>query len=127
MLKLTPDYGFFENADFIKHLQGDWDKYEKAISSYKEELAEDPEGIKEFETIISDYVSNRLKDGSFSEIHSYWTLSLKEKGDLDESRGLKSKENDKINDSVTVDCKKFNLGLLSTYCSVLWGSLGYVN
>jgi hypothetical protein len=46
---------------------------------------------------------------------------------LDESRGLKSKENEKINDAVTVDCKKFNLGLLSTYCSVLWGSLSYVN
>jgi hypothetical protein len=67
-VKLTPDYGFFENADFIKHLQGDWDKYQKAISSYKEELAEEPDAVKEFEKIISDYVTNRLKDDSFYEI-----------------------------------------------------------
>lgn len=26
-MTLTPDYGFFENKDFIKHRQAEWDKF----------------------------------------------------------------------------------------------------
>ena len=126
MLKLTPDYGFFENQDFIKHNQADWDKFEKAINEYKDVLAEEPESITAFEKMIKDYVHNRLKDDNFTEIHAYWK-TIKEKNDLDEARGLKSKNNDKINEEVSVECKKYNLGLLSTYYSYVWGSLSYVN
>lgn len=125
-LKLTPDYGFFENEDFIKHNQADWDKFEKALIEYKEVLAEEPESIPEFEKMIKDYMHNRLKDDNFTEIHAYWK-SIKEKNDLDESRGLKSKNNEKINESISVECKKYNLGLLSTYHCYIWGSLSYIN
>ena len=69
---------------------------------------------------------NRLKDDNFTEIHAYWK-SIKEKNDLDESRGLKSKNNEKINESISVECKKYNLGLLSTYHCYIWGSLSYIN
>jgi len=104
----------------------EWDKFEKALVEYKEVLTEEPESIQEFEKMIKDYVHNRLKDDNFMEIHTYWK-TIKEKNDLDESRGLKSKNNDKINESVSVECKKYNLGLLSTYNSYVWGSLSYIN
>lgn len=32
---LSPDYGFFENKDFISHKQEDWDKFNTAIDEYK--------------------------------------------------------------------------------------------
>lgn len=82
--------------------------------------------VQEFEQIIKDYMTTRLKDDSFHEIHTYWK-TIKEKGDLDESRGLKSKDNEKINETVTVECKRLNLGLMSTFCSLLWGSLQFIN
>lgn len=31
VLKLTPDYGFFEHKDFIKKNEAEWEKFEKAI------------------------------------------------------------------------------------------------
>lgn len=139
-MKLTPDYGFFENRDFIKHHQADWDKFEKALSEYKEVLNKAPEeedkkeeaeqaaklGIEEFEKMIKDYVVTRLKDDSFVEIDTYWR-QIKEKNDIDESRGLKSKQNELINEEISVDCKKYNLGLYTTFCCYIWGSLNYVN
>lgn len=76
--------------------------------------------------MIKDYVINRLKDDNFSEIETYWK-SIKEKNDLDESRGLKSKTNEVINEEISVDCKKYNLGLYSTFCCYIWGSLNYVS
>ena len=76
--------------------------------------------------MIKSYVDKRLKDDNFFEIHTYWK-TIKEKNDLDESRGLKAKENDLINDGVSVDCKKFNLGLMSTYYTFIWGALSYIN
>jgi len=89
-------------------------------------LKEEPESIKEFETMVQTYLTNRLKDDGFLEAQQYWK-TIKEKSDLDESRGFKSKDNELINEKVSVDCKKLNFGLLNTYCMFVWGALGYIH
>jgi hypothetical protein len=55
-MKLTPDYGFFENKDFIKHNQNDWDKFEKQVNEYKDLMKDEPNGIKEFDKQLDDFV-----------------------------------------------------------------------
>lgn len=57
---------------------------------------------------------------------TYWK-NIKEKNDIDSSRGLVLKEFEKYNDQISFECKKFNIGLSSTYCSYIWGSLTYIN
>lgn len=125
LLKLTPDYGFFENADFIKHQQADWDKFEKALVEYKEVLKDESEAILEFEKMVKEEFTRWLKDDSFLEINTFWK-NIKEKSDIDQ-KGFKSKNYEKINELVSVECKKYNLGLYATYCSHIWGSLSNIN
>ena len=55
IMKLTPDYGFYENKDFVKHNQNDWDKFEKQLNEYKELMKDEPNGIKEFEKQLEDF------------------------------------------------------------------------
>ena len=57
---------------------------------------------------------------------TYWK-NIKDKNDIDSSRGLVLKENEKFNDLISFECKKFNIGLSSTYCSHIWGALTYIN
>ena len=57
---------------------------------------------------------------------SYWK-NIKEKSDIDSSRGLVLKEHEKFNELISFECKKFNIGLSSTYCSYISGSLTYIS
>ena len=127
VLKLTPDYGFHYNKDFIKHNQDAYDKFDKALNEYKDILAEeDPKKIAEFEKMAKTYVDNYIKDYTFNELNTYWK-NIKEKNDLDESRGqFKSEECAKMND-ISYECKKYNIGLHSTYCCYIAGSLSFIN
>jgi len=95
-MKLTPDYGFFENKDFIKHHQEEWDKFEKALDEYKTVLKDTPEDITDFEKRIDAFCQRWLKDGSFQELMTYWR-NIREAGDLDATR-LKLKDNEQNNE-----------------------------
>jgi hypothetical protein len=75
--------------------------------------------------MVKEEFSKWLKDDSFHEICTFWK-NIKENNDL-EAKGFKSKKNDKINESVSADCKKLNIGLYATYCSHVWGSLSNIN
>jgi hypothetical protein len=57
---------------------------------------------------------------------TYWK-NIKDKNDIDSSRGLLLKEHEKYNDLISFECKKFNIGLSSTYCSYIWGALSFIN
>ena len=96
-MKLAPDYGFYENKDFVKHNQNDWDKFEKQLNEYKELMKDEPNGIKEFEKQLEDFSQKWLKDSNFLEMMTYWK-NIKEKNDIDSSRGLVLKEYEKYND-----------------------------
>ena len=76
--------------------------------------------------MVRDYIQNFIKDNSFVEMNTCWK-NIKEKNDLDESRGFKSKNHEKINENVSFECKKYNLGLYTTYCCYIGGSLSYIN
>lgn len=100
VLKLTPDYGFFEHKDFIKKNEAEWEKFEKAIDEQKELFKEEPDSLVEYENLIQNGVEAWLKeDGLFTEMLAYWK-NIKNKDELDESktRGLKSEKNEKINE-----------------------------
>jgi hypothetical protein len=49
---LSPDYGFFENKDFIAHKQAEWDKFNTAIDEYIKVHGEAKDEIKDFEEKI---------------------------------------------------------------------------
>lgn len=95
-MTLTPDYGFFENKDFISHKQADWDKFNTAIDEYKKVHAEATEEITDFENKIEAFCNNWLKDSSFYELMTYWK-NIKTAGDLDSTR-LKLKDNPQNNE-----------------------------
>lgn len=78
-------------------------------------MKDEPESIKELETMFKEEFSKWLKDDSFQEICTFWK-NVKEKNDL-EAKGFKSKKNEKINEQVPVECKRLNIGLYATYCS----------
>jgi len=126
VLKLTPDYGFHENKDFIRHLKDDYEKFEGHLTEYKEVLAGEPEAIDELEKMVKTHVQNFVKDGSFVEMNTFWK-NLREKRDLVDARGFKSKNHEKINEDVSLECKRYHLGLYTTYCCYIGGSLTYVN
>lgn len=90
-------------------------------------LKEEPDSIKEYETLIKDCVDAWLKEDNFNEMCTFWR-NISDPAELDESRtrGLKSKTNEKINDSISLDCNKYNLLLRSTLLSYVWGSLSYL-
>ena len=50
--------------------------------------------------MAKDYVKNFIKESSLVEMNTYWK-TIKEKHDLDESRGFASKDYEKINENVT--------------------------
>ena len=56
VLKLTPDYGFHENKDFVKHLRDDYERFEGQLDEYKEVLADEPEAIDELEKMVKTHV-----------------------------------------------------------------------
>ena len=41
---------------FIKHNQNDWDKFEKQVNEYKDLMKDEPNGIKEFDKQLDDFV-----------------------------------------------------------------------
>lgn len=88
---LTPDYGFFENQDFLASKQTEWDKFNKAVDEYKQVHAETPEEITDFEKKIQEFCETWLKDSSFYELMTYWK-NIKTASDLDQTR-LKLKDN----------------------------------
>lgn len=91
-MTLTPDYGFFENKDFIKHRQTEWDKFTAALGEYKTALAETPDDIPDFEKRLDAFCDTWLKDGSFQELMTYWK-NIRAAGDLDTTK-LKLKDNE---------------------------------
>ena len=56
VLKLTPDYGFHENKDFIKHLKDDYEKFEGQVNEYREALAGEDGAIEELEKMVKTHV-----------------------------------------------------------------------
>lgn len=100
VLKLTPDYGFFKNKDFVKQNEAEYTKFEKALVEYSEILKDEPESIQEYEKLMTDGVEAWLKeDNLFNEMLVFWR-NITDKNELEESktRGFKSEKNEKIND-----------------------------
>ena len=65
---------------------------------------------------------------TFNEIATFWQ-NVKDKSEVDGdgSRGFRLKEFEKFNEQISYECKKYNIGLCTTYLGYLWGSLGYVS
>lgn len=60
-------------------------------------MKDEPNGIKEFEKQLEDFSQKWLKDNNFLEMVTYWK-NIKDKNDIDNSRGIVLKEHEKYND-----------------------------
>ena len=66
-MKITGDYGFYEQSKFIAKNKTEFDKFEKHLNEYKELMKDEPKAIKEFEKQLEEYCYQFATDYYFND------------------------------------------------------------